>query len=120
MLAIAHGADPTLGPVSLQRGIDGSEPLRPEPITSLAGAGEIRPATRTFVLATGTLACPDCDAPVAPAGPLTPADPLACPYCAHTAKVRDFLSLTAPTRPARVDVRVSVPAAALAPRRTRS
>ncbi|HEX8121083.1 MAG TPA: hypothetical protein VF549_07445 [Solirubrobacteraceae bacterium] len=106
--------------MSLQRGIDGSEPLRPEPITSLAGASEIRPATTTFVLATGTLACPDCDAPVAPDGPMTPADSIACPYCAHTAKVRDFLSLSAPTRPARVEVRVSIPARALAPRRTRS
>jgi hypothetical protein len=61
-------------------------------------------------LATGTLACPHCDAPVAPgAGWLSPADALGCPFCGHTAAVRDFLSLAAPSRPARVVVRV-VPA----------
>jgi hypothetical protein len=60
-------------------------------------------------LAAGTLACPRCDAPVALAGPVAPADPLGCPYCAHAAPVRDFLSLAAPSRPARVAVRV-VPA----------
>jgi uncharacterized paraquat-inducible protein A len=61
------------------------------------------PATR---LAGGTLACPRCDAPVALAAPVGPADSLGCPYCAHTAAVRDFLSLAAPSRPARVEVRV--------------
>src|SRR3954451_2619463 len=54
----------------------------------------------------GTLACPRCDAPVALAGPVAPADPLACPSCAHAASVRAFLSLAAPSRPARVEVRV--------------
>jgi hypothetical protein len=29
-----------------------------------------------------------------------------CPYCRHAAAVRDFLSLSAPTRPARVEIRV--------------
>ena len=59
------------------------------------------------LLATGTLACPSCDAPVSPGEtPLRPADPLACPYCLHAGAVRDFLSLGEPTRPARVSVRV--------------
>jgi hypothetical protein len=62
---------------------------------------------RSGHLATGTLACPLCDAPVALAfGFAGPADPLGCPYCAHTGAVRDFLSLEAPSRPARVAVRV--------------
>jgi hypothetical protein len=61
-------------------------------------------------LATGTLACPACDAPVAPGdGPLSPADGLACPYCGRDGAVRDFLSLTPPSRPARVVVRVTLP-----------
>ena len=64
-----------------------------------------RPAAAPDV-ATGTLACPRCDAPVALAGPVAPADRLGCPYCAHAAPVRDFLSLAAPSRPARVAVRV--------------
>ena len=57
-------------------------------------------------VASGTLACPRCDAPVALAGPVGPADRLGCPYCAHAAPVRDFLSLAAPSRPARVAVRL--------------
>ena len=57
-------------------------------------------------LATGTLACPACDAPVAPAGRMSPAQPIGCSYCGHAGAVRDFLSLVAPSRPARVAVRV--------------
>lgn len=58
-------------------------------------------------LATGTLACPVCDAPVALLdGPVTPGQALACPYCEHLGAVRDFLSLKPPARPTRVTVRV--------------
>ena len=92
--------------MAFHRGIDGSDPVRAEPITTTAGAEELRRVTRTSVLATGTLACPRCDAPVAPAGPVRPADAIGCPYCGHGAAVRDFLSLAAPARPARVEVRV--------------
>ena len=62
--------------------------------------------TQTSRLGVGTLACPHCDAPVAIARPLTPVAPLACPYCGHAGALRDFLSLSAPSRPARVVVRV--------------
>jgi hypothetical protein len=93
--------------VSFQNGIDGSEPARPQPVTRLAGARADDLVARTGHLASGTLACPRCDAPVAlGAGAAAPADPLGCPYCDHTAAVRDFLSLASPTRPARVAVRV--------------
>jgi hypothetical protein len=62
---------------------------------------------RSGHLAVGTLACPLCDAPVALAhGFAGPSDPRSCPYCDHTAAVRDFLSLGEPSRPARVAVRV--------------
>jgi hypothetical protein len=89
--------------MAFQRGTDGSEPIRPEPV---AGSHEHRQATRGH-LGTGTLACPRCDAPVALGeGWVAPADPLGCPYCGHAAAVRDFLSLSRPTRPARVAVRV--------------
>jgi hypothetical protein len=79
-------------------GIDEREPIRHFEERRAATAGR---------LATGTLACPLCDAPVAP-GPvwLSPADPLGCPFCHHAGTVRDFLSLSAPARPARVAVRV--------------
>lgn len=88
------------------RGPLGSEPTRPEPLARLDGRREIRPAAGHWRLATGTLACPGCDAPVAPARTLSPAEAIGCPYCAHSGAVRDFLSLASPARPARVEVRV--------------
>jgi hypothetical protein len=73
----------------------------------LAGIYEERRRRRTGHLGTGTLACPQCDAPVALAtGPVTPATPLSCPFCLHAGAVRDFLSLAPPSRPARVELRV--------------
>jgi hypothetical protein len=93
--------------VSLQRGIDGAEPLRFDPVARLDGTYELRRSALPWVLGTGTLACPRCDAPVAPgAASLAPADPVACPYCDHGARVRDFLTLGDPARPARVVIRV--------------
>jgi uncharacterized paraquat-inducible protein A len=84
-----------------------SDPRSVEPVSGISGGVQehIRVQTRT-VLAHGTMACPECDAPVAPDGPITPAVRLQCPYCSHHAAARDFLSLDAPTRPARVELRV--------------
>jgi hypothetical protein len=93
--------------MAFQRGIDGSEPIRPEGLT--AGQEEIRRVVRSRHLGDGTFACPDCDAPVAPAGRMSPGDFVACPYCDHAAPARDFLSLNVPTRPAHVAVRVVHP-----------
>ena len=70
---------------------------------------ELRPA-RGNHLGSGSLACPECDAPVALAGPTAPAAPLRCPFCFHGAPLRDFLTLGEPTRPARVEVRLRFPA----------
>jgi hypothetical protein len=59
--------------VAFQGGIDGTDPVRR--VGDLAGEHEDRKATQGH-LASGTLACPRCDAPVAPgAGHLSPADP---------------------------------------------
>ena len=70
---------------------------------------EKRPASRSSVLGTGTLACHRCDAPIAPAAqPLLLTDRLTCPYCAAEGPARDFLSFAVPTRPARVVVRVAM------------
>jgi uncharacterized paraquat-inducible protein A len=77
-----------------------------EPSQPVAGAYEHRRAVRGR-LGTGTLACPECDAPVHITGPLAATDALGCPYCGHDAAVRDFLSLSQPARPARVAVRVA-------------
>jgi hypothetical protein len=67
---------------------------------------EKRPS-RTGLVATGTLACPHCDAPVSPGErSWSPAEWIRCPYCRHVDRVREFLSLAAPSRPARVSVYV--------------
>lgn len=61
------------------------------------------------LLGHGTFACPSCDAPVAPGDhPLALRDLVACPYCRRVGAVRDFLSLQAPTRPARVEIRLRI------------
>ena len=97
------GREPRLVGVPFER----SDPRSVQPIGGLTGGVQehFRVAKRT-VLAHGTLACPHCDAPVAPDGAVTPAQPMACPYCSHAGAVRDFLSLDAPTRPAHVTLRV--------------
>ena len=93
--------------MALHGGIGGSGPVEPEPVGRTAGSVELRPDARSERLAVGTLACPACDAPVAPEpGGMSPADPLDCGFCRHAGAVRDFLSLAAPSRPARVEVRV--------------
>ena len=91
--------------MSFQRGIDGPEPVDAD---GVAGRIQIQDErrTRSTRLGVGTLACPRCDAPVAPAGPLSPVAVIACPFCGHGGPLREFLSLGAPTRPARVVVRV--------------
>ena len=94
--------------MSFQRGIDGPDPVGGEGLYGRRAPAreELRRTTRSTRVATGTLACPHCDAPVALAGPVAPAAPLACPFCAHAGAVRDFLSLAPPARPARVAVRL--------------
>ena len=88
--------------MTFHRRVDDSDPVGRE----AAGQQEIRVA-RSRPLGVGTLACPRCDAPVAPAaGGISVTAALGCPFCLHTGRVRDFLSLGAPTRPARVEVRV--------------
>lgn len=68
-----------------------------------------RRADRNGVIASGTIACPRCDAPVA-IGPdeVTVTQALTCPFCARHAPVREFLSLAVPTRPTRVHVRLRI------------
>lgn len=93
--------------MALSRGIDGPDPVRADPVAQRGGGQEEERRARSTHLATGTLACPRCDAPVALAGQTVgPGDALECPYCGEAGAVRDFLSLAAPSRPARVEVRV--------------
>jgi hypothetical protein len=93
--------------MGFQRGIDGPDGFGTDRVGRNSGAEEERRVARTSVVAVGTLACPDCDAPIAlGTRPLSPADPLGCPFCGREGPVRDFLALGAPTRPTRVVVRV--------------
>ncbi len=98
------------GRMGYLRGIDGAaasatgRAARPTP-----GHEERRRAVRSGQLAVGTVACPRCDAPVAIGErPLPASARLGCPFCAHQAPLREFLTLGAPTRPARVVVRVAL------------
>ena len=93
--------------MGLYRGIDGSEPVRPQPVGRLGRVAADPRAGLVQTLGTGTLACPGCDAPVLlGAGPKRPHDPLGCPFCGCAGALRDFLSLAAPSRPARVEIRL--------------
>lgn len=78
-----------------------------EPAGRRARAEDLRQDSHVGIMGIGTLACPRCDAPIAPGPrPMTPTDAIACPICAHGAPAREFLTLAAPSRPARVVVRL--------------
>ena len=67
-------------------------------------------STRSGILASGTLACARCDAPVAPGPtPLSLSHTIVCPFCQAAGPVHEFLSLGS-ARPARVVVRVALAA----------
>ena len=66
-------------------------------------------AARSSRIADATLACARCDAPVhIGSGRLSLTETLTCPFCAHHAPVRDFLTLGPPTRATRVVIRVGL------------
>lgn len=93
--------------MAFHREIEGAQPDRDQPVERLAGRHERRRTETSRQMATGTLACPACDAPVLPSlEPMSPPDAIACGFCRHAGAVRDFLSLGEPTRPTRVAVRV--------------
>lgn len=93
--------------MAFQRGVDGADPTRRDRAARVEGSYEEHRHGRAWWLGTGTLACPTCDAPIAlTSQPLGPTDRLDCPYCSHSAPLRDFLSLSQPTRPTRVSLRV--------------
>ena len=94
--------------MALRRSIDSTAPYSAAPVGRLVRPHKRRDVAIAGQMASGTLACPECDAPVAPpASALSPADGMHCGFCGHSARVRDFLSLDVPTRPTHVVVRVS-------------
>lgn len=109
------GSGPRLKGMGLQAGNDGMGTNRPVPAAAPVEAVDRRLAVKTH-MATGTLACPRCDAPVALTATRSALrDSLGCPFCGHGDTVRAFLSLAEPSRPARVRVTVRR-SAARAPR----
>ncbi len=107
--------------MAIGRGIDGADPAGPPRAGEAADLVERRRTTRSLRIASGTLACPACDAPVALAGRrLRPADDLACPFCGHGGAVREFLSLARPPRPERVAVVIVTPSRRAASRAARA
>jgi len=93
--------------VALHRFFEGSDAVSSTPLHRRARHVEERRTVRTTLVSTATLACPRCDVPVALDGPRVDVTaPLRCPFCRHDGRVRDFLSLRAPTRPTRVEVHV--------------
>lgn len=114
MIAYARGAATKLLPVAAFRSIG---PLRWGSVDPGAGEAaayeQVRRPSRSTRLAVGTLACRRCDAPVAVGpGPVTLTEQITCPFCLNREPARDFLSLAAPTRPARVVVCLAYPSAA--------
>ena len=99
--------------MALRRSIDSTAPYSTAPVGRVVRPHKRRDVAVAGRMASGTLSCPECDAPVAtPVRPLSPADALHCGFCSHAARVRDFLSLEVPTRPTHVVVRVVRPAGA--------
>jgi hypothetical protein len=93
--------------MGLEREIEGAQSAGAQPVERVVGRHEWRRTGTSWEMATGTLACPACDAPVMPSvEPMSMPDPMSCGFCGHSGAVRDFLSLARPTRPTRVVVRV--------------
>jgi hypothetical protein len=68
---------------------------------------EERRTPRPWHVATGSLACPGCDAPVVmTTRRAQPADALQCPFCDYAGALREFLSLAQPPRAPHVNVLV--------------
>ena len=93
--------------MALHREIEGAQSSGAEPVERVAGRHEWRRTGSSWQMATATLACPECDAPVLPSPePMSMPDPISCGFCSHAGAVRDFLSLAEPTRATHVVVRV--------------
>jgi hypothetical protein len=90
--------------MAFHREIEPIQPDRDERVERIGGLEERRELSRSWTVATGTLACPECDLPVMPAAGVGPGTPLACSWCEHVAMGREFLTVTSDPRPMRVDV----------------
>jgi hypothetical protein len=67
------------------------DPERDERLRAAAARVEIRPAERAAWLGMRSLACPECDMPLALSGPVGFSDQIACAFCETVAPTREFL-----------------------------
>ncbi|HEY6653717.1 MAG TPA: hypothetical protein VI028_06290 [Solirubrobacterales bacterium] len=67
------------------------DPERDERLRAAAGRVELRPAERAAWLGTRSLACPNCDVPIALSVPVGFSDEIACAFCETTAPTREFI-----------------------------
>jgi hypothetical protein len=65
---------------------------------------ERRDVSSSWVVASGTLACPVCDLPVVPGVGASPSTLVGCSWCEHIAPGHEFLTIVDDPRPARVDI----------------
>jgi hypothetical protein len=67
------------------------DPEREDKLRAAAARIEQRPATRGAWLGMRSLACPECDMPLALSGPVGYTDMIACAFCETTAPTREFI-----------------------------
>ena len=67
------------------------DPERDERLRAAAARVELRPAERAAWLGVRSLACPECDVPIALSGPVGLSDVIACAFCETTAPTREFV-----------------------------
>ena len=68
------------------------DPERDERLRAAAARVEIRPAERAAWLGMRSLACPECDVPIALSGPVGLSDEIACAFCeTDRARPREFI-----------------------------
>ena len=67
------------------------DPERDERLRAAAARVEIRPAERAAWLGVRSLACPECDMPLALSGPVGFSDEIACAFCETVAPTREFI-----------------------------
>ena len=67
------------------------DPEREERLRAATARVEIRPAERAAWLGMKSLACPECDMPLALTGPVSFSDEIACAFCETTGPTRAFI-----------------------------
>jgi hypothetical protein len=67
------------------------DPEREDKLRAAAARVEIRPAEKAAWLGMRSLACPECDMPLALSGPVGYSDVIACAFCETAAPTREFI-----------------------------